>query len=166
LLTVIAPRHPERGEGLMAEVAAAGLSARRRSAGERIAANTDIFIVNTVGEMGLWYRLAAVAFLGGSLVTHGGQNPIEPARLHVPILHGPHVGNFRDVYDALSAAGAATLVRDGSSLAAAVGLLLENPRERERMAREAHACVERSSGALDRTLAALEPYLAALRHVP
>jgi 3-deoxy-D-manno-octulosonic-acid transferase len=163
LLTTIAPRHPHRGHALMAEIAATPLSARCRSAGEEIPADTDIFIVDRIGEMGFWYRLADLAFLGGSLVAHGGQNPIEAAKLGVPILHGPHVGNFRDVYGALSKAGAAQLVHDGPSLAAAARALLQNPAERERMAREAHACVDRSTGALERTLEALEPYLAALR---
>jgi 3-deoxy-D-manno-octulosonic-acid transferase len=114
--------------------------------------------------MGLWYRLADVAFLGGSLVPHGGQNPIEPAKLLVPVLHGAHVDNFRDVYDALAAAQAVRTVRDGAALAEAVKDLIEHPRERERLAREARACVERFTGALDRTLEALEPYLATLCH--
>lgn len=166
LLTIMAPRHPERGRALAAEVAAAGLAVRRRSAGEKIARDTDVYIVDTVGEMGLWYRLADFAFLGGSLIPHGGQNPIEAAKLLVPILRGPHVSNFRDVYGALAEAGAVLIVRDGASLAAAVGLLVEERHERERLAREAYACVERSTGALERTLEALEPYLAALRRAP
>jgi 3-deoxy-D-manno-octulosonic-acid transferase len=147
----------------MAEIAATPLSARCRSAGDDITADTDIFVVDKIGEMGLWYRLADLAFLGGSLVAHGGQNPIEAAKLGVPILHGPHIGNFRDVYGALSQAGAAGLVHDGPSLAASARALLQDRGERQRMVREAHACVARLSGALDRTLEALDPYLAALR---
>jgi 3-deoxy-D-manno-octulosonic-acid transferase len=164
ILTVIAPRHPKRGEAVAEEIRAAGLRVRRRSLGERLAEDTDIYLADTIGEMGLWYRLADVAFLGGSLVPHGGQNPIEPAKLLVPVLHGAHVDNFRDVYDALAAAQAVRTVRDGAALAEAVKDLIEHPRERERLAREARACVERFTGALDRTLEALEPYLATLCH--
>jgi 3-deoxy-D-manno-octulosonic-acid transferase len=159
LLTIVAPRHPERGEALAAEVAAAGLKAARRSRGDSIADETHVYVADTIGEMGLWYRLADVAFLGGSLVAHGGQNPIEPAMLGVPVLHGEHVWNFRDVYASFGEAKATVRVRDGAELAAAVRRLFEDAHERERLAREAHACVERFTGALDRTLRALDPYL-------
>lgn len=164
VLTVIAPRHPQRGDTVMEEIRAAGLRVMRRSLGERPTGETDIYLADTIGEMGLWYRLAGAAFLGGSLVPHGGQNPIEPAKLLIPILHGVHVDNFRDVYDALDAAKAVMTVSDAASLTEGVRLLIDNPRERERRAREAYACVERFTGALDRTLEALQPYLATLSH--
>jgi 3-deoxy-D-manno-octulosonic-acid transferase len=112
--------------------------------------------------MGLWYRLADVAFLGGSMVPRGGQNPIEPAKLMVPIVHGRHVSNFREVYDALAAADAVTAVGDANELADVVKRLIQNPGERERLSRNARACVDKLAGALDRTVAALEPYLAPL----
>ncbi len=162
LLTILAPRHPERGEAVAALVTAMGLSLGRRSRGDEIGDATDVYLADTIGEMGMWYRLADVAFLGGSMVPHGGQNPIEPAKLLVPILHGGHVGNFRDIYDALSTAKAVATVSDAATLAAAVKLLIEDPGERDRLARDARACVERFTGALDRTLDALEPYLAPL----
>jgi 3-deoxy-D-manno-octulosonic-acid transferase len=162
LLTILAPRHPERGDQVAAEIAAAGLSYSRRSQGEPIDASTEVYLADTIGEMGLWYRLADFAFLGGSMVPHGGQNPIEPAKLQVPILHGGHVGNFRDVYDALVAARAVVPVEDAASLAAAVTRLIAAPEESDRLTREARACVERFGGALERTLGALEPYLAKL----
>jgi 3-deoxy-D-manno-octulosonic-acid transferase len=162
LLTILAPRHPERGEALAAEIAAAGLACLRRSQGAELTADLDVYLADTIGEMGLWYRLADIAFLGGSMAPKGGQNPIEPAKLCVPVLHGEHVGNFRDVYEALAAAKAVRTVRDAAELAATVRALMEDRGERERLAREARACVERFTGALDRTLAALEPCLASL----
>lgn len=162
LLTILAPRHPERGVAVASEIAQAGLRFSRRSLGEPIASDTDIYLADTIGEMGLWYRLADVAFLGGSMVPHGGQNPIEPVKLRVPVLHGGHVDNFRDVYDALAAAEAATLVHDSAGLAEAVGRLIGDRERRERMAGDALACIGRLTGALERTLQALEPYLAAL----
>jgi 3-deoxy-D-manno-octulosonic-acid transferase len=162
LLTIIAPRHPGRGSAVADEIAAAGFSCRRRSLQQPIDSTTDIFVADTIGEMGLWYRLADVAFLGGSLVPRGGQNPIEPAKLMVPILHGTLVGNFSDVYQALGAAGATRPVPDVAALTKAVGELIDNAGERERMAARAYQYVERTIGALDRTLEALEPYIAAL----
>jgi 3-deoxy-D-manno-octulosonic-acid transferase len=162
LLTILAPRHPERGDAVAAEIAAAGLSHRRRSKGESFDPETGIFLADTIGEMGLWYRLADFAFLGGSMVRHGGQNPIEPAKLMVPVLHGPHVGNFRDVYAALADAGAVLPVGDEPTLAEGMRRLIAEPATRDRLAREARACVDRFGGALDRTLEVLEPYLANL----
>jgi 3-deoxy-D-manno-octulosonic-acid transferase len=162
VLTILAPRHPERGDAVASLVADAGLAFGRRLRGDRIGKETEIYLVDTIGEMGIWYRVADVAFLGGSIVSRGGQNPIEPAKLMVPILHGPHVSNFRDVYDALAAADADTSVGDATALADAVKRLIQSRAERQRLAENARACVEKFAGALDKTLAALEPYLAAL----
>ena len=164
LLTVLAPRHPDRGDAIAAQIAGAGLSVGRRSRHEPIADNVDVYLADSIGEMGLWYRLADVAFLGGSMVARGGQNPIEPAKLMVPIVHGSHIRNFRDVYDALDAAKAAVKVNDASALGATIKSLIENRSERERIARNAHSCIEQFSGALGRTLDALEPYFAPLCH--
>lgn len=160
LLTIIVPRHPERGAEIAAALASAGLDhGRRGEAGDL--AGKSVYVADTIGELGLWYSLADVAVLGGSFVPHGGQNPIEPARLGVPILSGEHVTNFRDVYDALHEARAVRTLATGD-LAAAIGELLGDPAERQRMSREAHACVDRFTGAVERTLEALAPALAAL----
>ena len=126
LLTIIAPRHPERGPGIFDIAKAANLTARLRSRGELPGTHTEIYVADTLGELGLFYRVAPVAFLGGSLVAHGGQNPIEPVRLDAAILHGPHVRNFESIYTALDGAGAAERIVDAESLAAAVGALLED----------------------------------------
>ena len=101
LLTLIAPRHPERGAAVAEIARAGGLKTRLRSRGELPDATTDIYVADTVGELGLIYRLAPIVFVGGSLVKHGGQNPIEPAKLGAAILHGPHVWNFAEIYAAL-----------------------------------------------------------------
>jgi 3-deoxy-D-manno-octulosonic-acid transferase len=158
-LAIIVPRHPERGPEIVEAARAQEFAVALRSAGEAITGETEIYIADTIGEMGLWYRLATIAFLGGSLIRHGGQNPIEPAKLAVPILHGPNIGNFADVYGALKDARAAVEVADQAALEAALMRLLADDAERKRLAREAHACVERFTGALDRTLAALQPFL-------
>jgi 3-deoxy-D-manno-octulosonic-acid transferase len=163
LLTMIAPRHPIRGPEIQSAAEEAGRASALRSQGEAIDGATEIYVADTIGEMGLWYRLAGAAFLGGSIVPHGGQNPIEPAKLGVPILHGPDVSNFTDVYQALADAGSIGEVADATGLADAVLRILANDEAAERRAREARACVERLTGAVDRTLAALERDLKALK---
>ena len=163
LLTLIAPRHPERGPGVAEIARAVGLKVRLRSRGELPDASTDIYVADTVGELGLIYRLAPIVFVGGSLVKHGGQNPIEPARLGAAILHGPHVGNFAEIYAALDAAHGAELIADAGKLTAGIGALMAQPEVRARVADAARATVDSLSGALERTLQSLDPYLMQLR---
>ena len=163
LLTVIAPRHPERGPGIADMIAAAGLKARLRSRRQMPDAQTDIYVADTLGELGLIYRLAPVVFIGGSLVRHGGQNPIEAAKLGAAIAHGPHLWNFAEVYAALDEARGAELVSDESRLTGVLGMLLAHPTARERMATNAYNTVQDLGGALERTLSSLEPYLLQLR---
>ncbi|WP_375458755.1 3-deoxy-D-manno-octulosonic acid transferase [uncultured Enterovirga sp.] len=159
LLTLLAPRHPARGDEIADYAASAGLSVTRRSEGGRPDEAGDLHIVDTVGDLGLFYRLAPLVFMGGSLVPHGGQNPIEPARLGAAILHGPHVANFSDVYAALDRSGGALAVADDDALAAAAEDLLRQPGLVRDMARTAAATVGGLGGALARTLAAIEPFL-------
>ena len=163
LLTLIAPRHPERGAEVVAIAKAAGLQAAQRSRGERPEATTDIYVADTVGELGLLYRLAPIVFIGGSLVRHGGQNPIEPAKLGAAILHGPHVWNFAELYDALDAAHGAEPVSDADRLTAGLAAWLGDPAGRARVAETARTTVESMGGALNRTLQSLEPYLVELQ---
>jgi 3-deoxy-D-manno-octulosonic-acid transferase len=163
LLTLIAPRHPERGAGVAEIARAAGLKAKLRSRGELPDAATDIYVADTVGELGLLYRLAPIVFVGGSLAKHGGQNPIEPARLGAAVLHGPHVWNFAEIYAALDQAHGAEPVTDASKLTAGFGALLTQPEARACVADAARATVEALGGALERTLQSLDPYLMQLR---
>jgi 3-deoxy-D-manno-octulosonic-acid transferase len=125
--------------------------------------DTDIYVADTLGELGLFYRLSPIVFVGGSLVNHGGQNPIEPIKLGAAVLHGPHVGNFAEIYRALDEAGGARLAGDGEALAKQVGGWLDNRDARQRAAVSGRAVVDRLGGALDRTMTALEPYLLQLR---
>jgi 3-deoxy-D-manno-octulosonic-acid transferase len=163
LLTLIVPRHPERGIEVCEIARAAGLNARVRSRGELPDAATDVYVADTVGELGLIYRLAPIVFVGGSLVKHGGQNPIEPAKLGAAILHGPHVWNFAEIYAALDQAHGAEPLADASKLTAGFAALLAQPEARARVAEAARTTVERLSGALERTLHSLDPYLMQLR---
>ena len=161
-LLVIVPRHPERGAAIADGLRRTGHAVGLRSAGDAPDRAQDIYLADTLGELGLFYRAAPVAFVGGSLAPHGGQNLIEPAQLDCAILHGPHVGNFADIAEALQAAGASETVDSSDALAAAVGRMLADPAEvRDRAARAA-AAAQDSTGILDRALALLEPWLAAL----
>ena len=98
LLTVIVPRHPERGPGIADIAGSRASKPALRSRGDLPDARREIYIADTLGELGLIYRLAPIVFMGGSLVGHGGQNPIEAAKLGAAILHGPHVWNFAEIY--------------------------------------------------------------------
>jgi 3-deoxy-D-manno-octulosonic-acid transferase len=162
LLSVIAPRHPERGPQVEALARNAGFATALRSRGELPSADTEIYIADTMGELGLLYRIAPLVFVGGSLIRHGGQNPIEPAKLQAAILHGPHVWNFADIYAALDDAGGAVTITQGEQLGGAIGELLRDSERRAEIASAGHAEIEASGGALLRTVDALEPYLAPL----
>ena len=163
LLTVIVPRHPNRGEAIARMIAASGLHVALRSHEDLPTATADIYVADTMGELGLFYRLAPIVFMGGSLVEHGGQNPIEAIKLGAAIAHGPHVFNFTDVYDALDAAGGAKQADTGEALVKQLGQWLADPVARQVSVEAAGRVVEQLGGALDRTLAALEPYLLQLR---
>jgi 3-deoxy-D-manno-octulosonic-acid transferase len=101
--------------------------------------------------------------MGGSLIPHGGQNPIEPAKFGAAILHGPHVANFADIYAALDRAKGAELVPNADRLPVRVGAWLTDTEERARVSAAAKSTVDVLGGALERTLTALEPYLMQLR---
>ena len=163
LITILAPRHPERGPGILDLARLAGLSAAIRSSGQIPERGTDVYVADTIGELGLVYRLAPIVFIGGSLVRHGGQNPIEAAKLGAAILHGPHVWNFSEIYAALDEAHGAAQVTDVGKLTVRFGAWLTDTAERTRVSEAALRTVERLGGALERTLGALEPYLMQLR---
>jgi 3-deoxy-D-manno-octulosonic-acid transferase len=162
-LSVVVPRHPARGEAIARAIAASGLHVALRSREELPTATTDIYVADTMGELGLFYRLAPIVFMGGSLVPHGGQNPIEAVKLGASIVHGPHVFNFSDVYEALDNAGGARRADTLEALVKQLGHLLADPAARELSVTASEHVVEQLGGALERTLTALEPYLLQLR---
>ena len=158
-LTLIAPRHPERGESILLRIEALGLDCALRSRGDAPGPRTAVYICDTIGELGLFYRLAGVVFLGKSFVGGGGQNPIEPARLACAILHGPMVGNFADAYAALDEAKGALLVASPEELGDTLVALFANAARLRAMARSASEAVERRAGAVERSMRALAPLL-------
>lgn len=160
LLTIIVPRHPDRAGQIEADLRAAG-STRilRRSLARVPARETEIYIADTIGELGTFYALAPVAFIGGSLVRHGGQNPIEAVRHGSAVLAGPHTHNFHDAYAALLQQNGAITVNTAAELAEAAGRLIGDASQRAGLLRGAEAALATLSGAMTKTLAALEPYL-------
>ncbi len=116
LILILAPRHPERGSEITRNLRNTGWRVAQRSAGEPLARDTEIYVADTLGEMGLWYRLAPISFIGGSLVEIGGHNPFEPALLGSAILHGRHVSNFETAYTRFRAEGATVEVPRGDEL--------------------------------------------------
>jgi 3-deoxy-D-manno-octulosonic-acid transferase len=163
LLTMIAPRHPERGVEIAIAAEAAGLKPMQRSHGQMPDNSSDLYVLDTIGELGLLYRLAPIVFMGGSLVQHGGQNPIEAAKLGAAILHGPHVANFAEIYAAFDAAHGAREVADAAALAACMREWLRDGAARDKTALAGRRIVETLGGALDRSLVALDPYLPPLQ---
>lgn len=159
LLTIIAPRHPARGDAIEAMLAARGLNVARRSRGEPVDASSDIYLADTLGELGLFYRLAGIAFVGGSIARKGGHNPLEAALLDCAILHGPDMSNCAAMARALASVGATITVTDGPSLAAAVGRLLADPVERAARAAAAAGVAAHNRDVLDAVMARLAPWL-------
>ncbi len=119
-LLIIAPRYPARGAAIAQMAAAAGLAANLRSRGELPIPDAPVWIADTFGEMGLWYRLCPVTLMGGTFGSVAGHNPWEPARLGSAIMHGPNTGNFRADYGMLKTACAVTEVADAPAVAAAL----------------------------------------------
>ncbi len=142
LLTIVTPRHPGRGDEVAALCAAHGLSPAQRSKDEAIAPDTDVYIADTLGELGLFYRLCEVSFVGGSLVDKGGHNPLEPARLGAAILHGPHVFNFDDTYREMRRTGGAALTRNEREIASAIRRLFADGKTRAAMTEAARQAAE------------------------
>lgn len=142
LALILAPRHPVRGDELAVMLRGRGFNVAQRSKAEAITADTDIYLADTLGEMGLWYRIASVAFVGGSLAEVGGHNPFEPALLGCAILHGPHVRNFSEAYARMKSAGAAIEVHDAAELGRVLATTLAPDRAAEMAAAGWAACSE------------------------
>lgn len=151
--TILAPRHPERGISIAEMLKAQGFATALRSTGALPSAGTDVYIADTIGELGTLYALSPIAFVGGSLIERGGQNPIEAIRHGAAVLSGPHWSNFKDSYEALMSANAIVRVEDAASLAAAVERLLVDAHELARLRLAADAALHEMSGALGRSVA-------------
>ena len=161
LLTIIVPRHPERGAGIA--MLCGTRNCRLRSKGHNPAPDTAVYIADTMGEMGLFYRLAPFAFVGGSLIRHGGQNPLEPAKLDCAVLAGPHTFNFNSAYEAIFQAQGAGRVNTTGEITALAGALLGDLAKARALGQAAHAGAQRLGGAVAKTIEIVEKMLADAR---
>ena len=159
VLLVLVPRHPGRFQDVAALLRQAGVPFVRRSTDEPVRADTEVLLVDTLGELVAFYAAADLAFVGGSLVPVGGHNLLEPAALALATLSGPQVFNAQDIAGLLVDVGAVELVADADALGEAVLRLLSDPAERRRRGEAGLRVVERNRGALGRLLALLRPVI-------
>jgi len=156
---VLAPRHLERIAEVEALIQSRGLRAQRISALQSSGQPWEVALVDTLGQLPLYYGLATVVFVGGSLIPHGGQNPLEPAGLGKAVVFGPSMENFADIVQQLLTHQACYQLRQPSDLTATLKGLLANPEEARLMGARAQALVERLSGTTQKTLQALHAFL-------
>jgi 3-deoxy-D-manno-octulosonic-acid transferase len=162
-LLLLVPRHKDRFVAVAELLARRGVRFARRSSGRAVPAadGSEVLLVDTVGELGLLYASADVAFVGGSLVPIGGHNLLEPAALGLPVLTGPFQFNSQEIATLLLRRGAALEVSDARELAAAVRRLFDDPTERQRIGAIGRDIVASNRGSVARLLALMEPWLAA-----
>lgn len=159
LLTILVPRHPQRGEEIANLLRERGIAPLRRSLGAQPERGAPFYIADTLGELGLFYRLGTLALIGGSLIEHGGHNPIEAIKCGCACVSGPHIGNFKDIFADLVAEGGTALLEPGSALAdGLLPLLLDRSRRIMLQARASQVLLQHE-GALERTITALAPFL-------
>ncbi|WP_341234348.1 3-deoxy-D-manno-octulosonic acid transferase [uncultured Sulfitobacter sp.] len=147
LCLILAPRHPERGDTVEELVTAAGLTCNRRSRGD--APGAQVYLADTLGELGLWYAMSDIVFLGGSLLPIGGHNPFEVAQAGAAVLSGTHVTAFAETYAQLETEGAAQLVEDSDDLTATLSKLLSTPEDLAKMTDAAKRFVATQDDQLD-----------------
>ncbi len=158
-LTIIIPRHASRGDAIASELRGMGLKLAQRSRKEEIQPHHGIYLADTMGELGLFYRLCAIVFMGGSLVPHGGQNPLEAARLECAVLCGKHMHNFADIVQELQQDNVLLMIENEAELAHKVGELLSNHSLREQQVARTMASLKNRGGVLQRIFEQLQPML-------
>jgi 3-deoxy-D-manno-octulosonic-acid transferase len=152
LLLILVPRHPERFDKVAAFSQRSGYNTLRHSSKQLCTQQTQVLIVDSMGELPLFYGTADVAFVGGSLIPKGGQNILEPALLAKPVLIGPHHFNFQDITTRFIETGAAQLVEDSQSLADATINLLQNDQVRISMGQAGKKIIQQNQGASARVM--------------
>ncbi len=161
-LLIVAPRHPDRGPQVAAELASAGFAVARRAADEPLTEATTAYVADTLGELGASYVAADVVVMGGGFADGvGGHNPLEAARLEAAIVTGTKVFNAREIYAEMLADAAVIEAADGAALARHLRGLLANPVIARRIGEAASAYAGRQGAALDAAMALIEPLLAA-----
>lgn len=159
LLTIIVPRHAHRGDELRPLLEAEDLLVAQRARGEMPETRVQLYLGDTMGEMGLFCRLAPVVFIGKSLIGHGGQNPLEAARLGCAVVMGPHMDNFAEMTRRMVTGGAALQVGSEGELALTVDRLLRDDAERRHLGDRGHDFATQEMVVLERVLDRLAPLL-------
>ena len=162
LLTIIVPRHPERGTEISGILAAHGKVALR-SRGDKITPETKFYVADTLGELGLFYRLSEIVFMGGSLITHGGQNPLEAARLRCSILTGIHTENFADIYSEMEKLSLCIRVQNTTDLATQISKLMSSSDDLTKMQMLTKEWLRGKGGAVSRIIDIIAPIFTPVR---
>ena len=156
-LLIVIPRHPERGAAVAAELQSDGWTVSRRSRAEPISAKTEAYVADTIGELGLFYRLAQAVVMGGSFQEElSGHNPLEAARLAKPVIAGPHTSAFADTYAELTAEKAALTARTPEELARGLQILLSEPAVARALGERARAACQRGGDSFNVAWRALQ----------
>lgn len=163
LLTIIVPRHPQRGQDIRAVLEKTGLKTSQRTKEIMPAGHDDIYLADTLGELGLFYRLSKTVVLGGSFVDVGGHNPIEPGQCGCAIFYGPIVYNFQTICADFETRHAACRVQDEESLCQKLTDCLDHPKKFLEMAEAARTWTTEKSHVVEEIAADLAPYMKALR---
>ncbi len=158
LKLIIAPRHPERVNEVEEILRKSKMRWRRRSSGVGDG-DVDVLIIDTIGELSKMYAVGKIIFIGGSLVPHGGHNPIEAAVYEKPVISGPYTNNFRDIYEHLLSSGGAIIIKDGEELHEKILYFLENGDALLRMGSSAKKCIEEKRGAVKKIMASIEKFV-------
>ena len=157
LVTLLVPRHPRRGEEIERLLKERGLRICRRSTRQGIEPDCEIYLADSLGELGLWFRIAEIVFVGKTLVAKGGHNPLEPAKLNCAVLYGPHSDNFSKIAEEMTAAGALRRVADADELAEAVGELLDDQNACDRLAEAGMVYANAQKQVLEKVIEDLAP---------
>jgi len=160
LLLVLIPRHPERFSGVRELIKSRAFNVVARTDEQPLNSSTEVFLVDTMGEVPLFFAASDIAFVGGSLVPIGGHNLLEPAALGVPIVTGPHLFNAQEISEEFIALGACQVVTNAHELAQAISHLIDTPDDARRMGNKGLSLLEHNRGSLQRLLVLLEPLLA------
>ncbi len=159
LLTIIVPRHPDRAEDIRKMLDAKNLNVAQRSKGEEALDEIQIYLADTIGELGIFYRISNIVYVGGSLVEHGGQNPLEPARLNCAIITGHITYNFQEIYSEMEAFNAVMVVKDKTELLEKLTQLFADNKMVDLYAEQALQFIQSKSGVIDNYMNLLDPYL-------
>ncbi len=159
LLTLIVPRHPTRGADIVRSLKTIGVTTALRSKGDRVTNETDIYVADTMGELGLFFRLSDIALMGKSLVPLGGQNPLEALRLDCAVIHGPHMMNFQWMSEQMIKQGCSLQVDGKTELAGTISTLLSDTTKRENMIRQGRTFVDSQSQVVELVASEIETIL-------